>query len=76
MMSTSATRIMRVALLVSAAIALAAAAAQMREKRMLADQTVGQIEDQISALDPATRAAVVARLGADAARQAKERIDK
>jgi hypothetical protein len=76
MMSTSATRIVRVALLVSAAVALAAGAAELREKRMLADQSVGRIEDQIAAPDPATRAAVFARLGADAARQAKERIDK
>jgi hypothetical protein len=76
MMSTSATTILRVTLLVMAAAALAAAAAQLREKRELAAQTVGQIEDQIAALDPATRAAVVARLASDTAKQAKARIER
>jgi len=74
MKSTSATTKVRVALLVMAAAALAAAAAQLREKRILAAETVGQIEDQIAALDPVTRAAVVARLTSDTAKQAKARI--
>jgi hypothetical protein len=76
MMSAPARTILRVALLAGAAAALLAAAAQLGEKRTLAAQTVGDIEDQIAALDPATRAAVVARLASDAAKEAKARLDR
>lgn len=63
----------RVGLLVAAAVALALAASQVREKRAVAVATVDDIEAQLAALDPATRAAVVARLSADAARTARAR---
>ena len=46
----------------AAAAALAFAAYQLREKHQEADLTVQNIHDQLDALDPATRAAVVARL--------------
>jgi hypothetical protein len=75
-MSATARRTLRAALLAAAAAALVGAAAQLREKRILADQTVADIEDRIAALDPATRAAVVARLTSDAAKHAKARIDR
>jgi len=52
-------------LLVAAAIALAAAAVQIREKRQTAELTVENIQAQLDALDPATRAAVIARLTSD-----------
>jgi len=58
----SSTRIIRVVLLVAAAAILAAAAYQLREKHQEADLAVQNIHDQLDALDPATRAAVVARL--------------
>jgi hypothetical protein len=58
-------RIIRAVLLVAAAIALAVAAAQVREKRNLAELTVESIHEQLDALDPATRAAVIARLTSD-----------
>jgi hypothetical protein len=58
-------RLIRAALLVAAAIALAAAAVQLREKRQTAELTVETIQAQLDALDPATRAAVVARLSSD-----------
>jgi hypothetical protein len=61
----SSTRFIRVALLAAAAVALAAAAAALRERRQEAEQTVQSIHGQLDALDPATRAAVVARLTAD-----------
>ena len=60
--------ILRAGLLVGAAVALAFAASQLREKRSLAIATVDDIEGQLAALDPATKAAVVARLSADAAK--------
>jgi len=44
---------------------LAAAAYQLREKHQEAELTVQDIHDQLDALDPATRAAVVARLTSD-----------
>lgn len=46
----------------------------LRRKRTLAVDTVGQIENAIATLDPVTRAAVVAKLGVDAAGQIKGRL--
>ena len=59
------TRIIRAGLLVAAAVVLAAAAAQLRDKRQVAELTVENIHQQLDALDPATRAAVIARLSSD-----------
>ena len=58
-------RIIRAGLLVLAALLLAAAAVQLRDKREVAELTVQNIHDQLDALDPVTRAAVVARLSSD-----------
>ncbi len=59
---------LRAGLLVAAAVALAVAAAQLREKHNLVVTAVDDIEAQLAALDPATRAAVVAQLSTDAAK--------
>ena len=61
----SSTRIIKAALLVGAAALLAFAAFQLREKHQEAEAMVQNIHDQLDALDPATRAAVVARLASD-----------
>ena len=61
----SSTRTIRAALLAAAAVALAAAAFLLREKHQEAEATVQNIQDQLDALDPATRAAVIARLTSD-----------
>jgi len=61
----SSTRIIRAALLAAAAALLAFAASQLREKHQEAKAVVQNIHDQLDALDPATRAAVVARLTSD-----------
>ena len=61
----SSTRIIRAALLAGAAVALAAAAYLLREKHQEAEAAVQNIQDQLDALDPATRAAVIARLTSD-----------
>jgi hypothetical protein len=53
------------------AAALAAAVKALLEKRELAISTVDDIESQLGALDPATRAAVVARLSKDAVDQVR-----
>jgi len=66
-------RIVRAALLVAAAAALAFAAAQLREKRQEVSSTVDDIEGQVAALDPVTRAAVLTRLGVDSAKVIHER---
>ncbi|MGH3209805.1 MAG: hypothetical protein ACRDNO_18820 [Trebonia sp.] len=59
------TRTVRALLLTAAALLLAAAAAQLRDKRRAVDHVVDSIHEQLDALDPVTRAAVVARLGSD-----------
>ena len=64
-MNVSPKVIIRAALLLAAAAALAVAAVQLRDKRQTAELTVENIEEQINALDPATRAAVIARLSSD-----------
>ena len=53
------------ALLAGAAVALAAAAYLLRERYQEAETAVQDIQDQLDALDPATRAAVIARLTSD-----------
>jgi hypothetical protein len=60
---------LRVGLLVAAAVALAFAAVQVREKRSLALAAVDDIERQLASLDPATRAAVITRMSADGAKK-------
>jgi Tfp pilus assembly protein PilV len=70
---TSSTRIIRAALLVAAAAVLALAAVQLRDKRQTAELTVENIHDQLDALDPATRAAVVARLSSDEVKKVRGR---
>jgi hypothetical protein len=66
------TRILRAVLLAAAAAVLAAAAYQLREKHQEADLTVQNIHDQLDALDPATRAAVVARLTSDEVKKVRD----
>jgi hypothetical protein len=61
----SSTRIIQAVLLAAAAAALAAAAYLVREKHQVASAAVQNIQDQLDALDPATRAAVIARLTSD-----------
>ena len=73
-MSASRT-ILRAVLLSAAAGLLALAANTLRERRLAVETTTQQIEDTISALDPATRAAVIARLTADAGEKMKGRVD-
>jgi hypothetical protein len=69
----SSTRIIRALLLAAAAAALAVAAAQLREKRETAEFTVDSIHEQLDALDPATRAAVVAKLTSDEVQKVRGR---
>jgi hypothetical protein len=64
---------LRAALLAAAAVALAAVAIQLRGKRRTAELTVESIRAQLDALDPATRAAVIARLGADEVKKVRAR---
>jgi hypothetical protein len=61
----SSTQIIRAALLAAAAAVLALAAAQLRSRHQEADLAVQNIHDQLDALDPVTRAAVVAQLSSD-----------
>jgi flagellar basal body-associated protein FliL len=61
----SSTRIIRAALLAAAAAALVAAAFLLSEKHQEAEAAVQNIQDQLDALDPATRTAVIARMTSD-----------
>jgi hypothetical protein len=70
---TSSTRTIRVALLVAAAAVLATAAAQLRDKRQTAELTAENIQEQLDALDPVTRAAVIARLSSDEVKKVRDR---
>jgi hypothetical protein len=65
-------RVIRAALLVAAAAALAVAAAQLRDKREIAELTVENIHAQLDALDPVTRAAVIARLSSDEVKKVRD----
>jgi hypothetical protein len=67
-------RIIRAALLAAAAAALAAAAFQFREKHQEAALTAQNIHDQLDALDPVTRAAVVTRLTADEVKKVRDHV--
>jgi hypothetical protein len=58
-------RIIRAALLVATAVVLVVAAFQLRDKRQMAEEAVEGIHAQLDALDPVTRAAVIARLSSD-----------
>ncbi|BBX14100.1 hypothetical protein MNVM_31810 [Mycobacterium novum] len=65
---------LRVGLLLGGAALIAFGIRRVGEKTLLAEATTGQIEATIAALDPATRAAVIARLTADAAELVKDRL--
>lgn len=65
-------RIIRAALLAAAAAVVALAAAQLREKHETAKLTVENIHEQLDALDPVTRAAVVARLSSDEVKKVRD----
>jgi hypothetical protein len=65
-------RITQAALLAVAAVLVAVAAAQLRDKREAAELTVQNIHDQLDALDPVTRAAVVARLSSDEVKKVRD----
>ena len=65
-------RIIRAALLVATAVVLAVAAAQLRDKRNVAELTVENIHEQLDALDPATRSAVIARLSSDEVKKVRD----
>lgn len=64
----------KAALLIAALGALGATVMVLNKKKQTVDMTVRQIEDAISALDPASRAAVVGRLTAEAVDNVKVRI--
>jgi hypothetical protein len=65
-------RVIRAALLVATAVVLVVAAAQLRDKRNVAELTVENIHEQLDALDPVTRAAVIARLSSDEVKKVRD----
>ncbi|HTY73875.1 MAG TPA: hypothetical protein VMI11_15860 [Actinomycetes bacterium] len=67
-------RVLRLLLILALIGAGIAAAIKVQQRRHVANDTADEIEAQLSALDPATRAAVIARLGKDAAAAAHARL--
>jgi len=51
---------------------MAVAASQLSEKRQTVKLTVENIHEQLDALDPVTRAAVIARLSSDEVKKVRE----
>ena len=71
-MSTSPVRVVVTIGLISVAVgAVAYAVSRAMAEKQHADEVADDIEAQIAALDPVTRAAVVARLGTGAANKVK-----
>ena len=66
--------ILRAVLLAAALAALAFAATRLRDTHEKISLNVDEIEEQIAGLDPVTRAGVVARLTADAAKSVHEQV--
>lgn len=58
-------RFVLLAVLVAVAIGFALAFSKLRERQEVAEAKAQNIEAELDALDPATRAAVVARLASD-----------
>ena len=69
-------RLIQLALLLAGAAIAVAAVVQLRGKRETAEMTAQSIEDQLDALDPVTRGAVVARLTKDAATEVQAQRDR
>jgi hypothetical protein len=61
--------IVRMLLLLAVVAGLIALTVNLQKKRRAADVAVQDIEGELAELDPATRAAAVAKLSADAAEQ-------
>jgi hypothetical protein len=66
--------IVRTVLLAAALAAVAFAATRLRDTHDKISLNVDEIEEQIAALDPVTRAGVAARLTADAAKSVHEQV--
>lgn len=64
----------RVGVLVAAGVAVVALAVLVQQRRALAIRTTQDIEAQLAALDPLTRADVVARLAKGASERVSERM--
>lgn len=66
-------RLIKLMLFAAAAAIAAFAVVQLGAKRRTVEVTAQGIHDQLDALDPVTRSAVIARLTADAVKDVKER---
>jgi hypothetical protein len=66
-------RLIKLMLFAAAAAIAAFAVVQLWAKRRTVDVTAQGIHDQLDALDPVMRSAVIARLTADAVKDVKER---
>ena len=69
---TSSTRIIRAVLLVAVAAAAAVAVVQLCGRKKTAELAAENIHEQLDALDPVTRAAVIARLSSDEVQKVRD----
>jgi hypothetical protein len=54
-----------IGLVAVAAVGVALAVKTVREKKLIVDETAGSIQSELDALDPITRAAVLAKVSSD-----------
>jgi Tfp pilus assembly protein PilW len=54
-----------IGLVVVAAVGVAVAVKTVREKKLVVDETAGNIQSELDALDPISRAAVLAKVSSD-----------
>jgi hypothetical protein len=60
--------VLTLGLVAVAAVGVALAVRTIREKKLVVDETAGSIQSELDALDPVTRAAVLAKVSSDTAR--------
>jgi hypothetical protein len=73
---TDANRLAHLALIVAGAVILAVGIARLRGAQRTVELTADRIHEQLDALDPLVRSAVIARLTADAAKNVKARVGR
>jgi len=73
---TDVDRLAHVALIVAGAVLVAVGIARLRSAQKTVELTADRIHEQLDALDPLVRSAVIARLTADAAKTVRARVGR
>ena len=67
-------RLLSLVALAAVVVGVSVVVLQVRKRAVLANETATAITDQLAELDPLTRAAVIAKLGAEATNQVKNAV--